>query len=158
MGGPPIWGAVLALGDLAPEFEGVTGDGQRLTLSSLRGAPVVVFFYPKASSPGCTRESLGFATIYPDLERRGVKVVGVSVDDREEQRRFAENCALPFPLVADRGKEIARAFGVLGAFGLARRVTFVLDAAGRVQDVVDAFLPGPHVTRVKGMLLGGTAP
>ncbi len=144
---------MLARGDLAPDFEAPTSDGKRLTLSSLRGAPVVVYFFPKAGTAGCTRESLGFAHLFPALEPRGVRVVGVSVDDLEHQSRFAENCSLPFPLIADPGKEIARRYGVLGAFGLARRVTFLLDKDLRVTDVVESFLPGPHVQAVRQRLL-----
>ena len=148
----------LAPGDPAPEFEAATGDGGRLRLTSLRGAPLVLYFYPKASSYGCTRESLGFAHIYPELQRRGVRLVGVSVDDVEQQRAFAEECRLPFPLVADNGKEIARKFGVLGAFGIARRVTFLLNADGRIQEIVDSALPGTHVRRVRTAFLEGAAP
>ncbi len=146
---------MLAPGDLAPDFEAPTADGGWIKLSGFRGAPVVIYFFPKAGTAGCTRESLGFASLFPSLAPRGVRVVGVSVDDAEHQHRFAENCALPFPLVADPGKEIARRYGVLGAFGLARRVTFVLDKDGRVADVIDSFLPGPHVQRVRDRLLAG---
>ena len=144
---------MLARGALAPDFEAPTADGSLLRLSSLRGGPVVLYFYPKAGTAGCTRESIGFAGLFPALAPRGVRVVGVSVDDADRQHRFAEDCSLPFPLVADPGKAIARLYGVLGAFGLARRVTFLLDADGRVSDIVDSFLPGPHVDRVRDRLL-----
>jgi thioredoxin-dependent peroxiredoxin len=144
---------VLAKGDVAPDFEGPTSAGTSLRLSSLKGAPVVLYFYPKAGTSGCTRESIGFADLYPSLSKSGVRVVGISVDDLEHQNKFAENCSLPFPLVADPGKEIARSYGVLGAFGLARRVTFVLDKDLRVTEVVESFLPGAHLQKVRQRLL-----
>jgi len=148
---------VLAPGDVAPEFEAPTSDGTMLRLSSLRGAPVVVYFFPKASSMGCTRESLGFAGLFPSLAPHGVRVIGISVDDREHQTKFATDCSLPFPLLADPGKEIARRYGVLGAFGLARRVTFVLDRDLRVTEVIDTILPATHVEKVRRRLLPAPA-
>ena len=150
---------MLAPGDLAPDFEVPASDGRRLRLSAYRGAPVVLYFFPKAGTPGCTRESLGFADMFPMLAGKGISVIGVSVDDADRQRRFVEDCSLPFPLVADLGKEIARKFGVLGMFGLARRVTFVIDSDGRVAEIVDSLLPVAHLQRVRRRLLpGATAP
>ncbi|MCI4340687.1 MAG: peroxiredoxin [Thermoplasmata archaeon] len=147
---------MLARGDLAPDFEAPTADGGLLKLSAFRGGPVVLYFFPKAGTAGCTRESIGFAGLFPALAPRGVRVIGVSVDDANHQHRFAEDCSLPFPLVADPGKEIARRYGVLGAFGLARRVTFLLDGEGRVDEVVDSVLPGPHVQRVRDRMLNAS--
>jgi peroxiredoxin Q/BCP len=139
----------LAVGDVAPEFEGRTAGGKQLRLSQLRGGPVVLYFFPKADSAGCTRESIGFAHYYPALRAQGVEVVGVSVDAVSDQRAFAERCSVPFPLVADAGKEIARSYGVLGVLGLAKRITFLLDRDGRVLEVVDSILPRPHVQRAR---------
>jgi len=136
---------MLTVGDLAPEFEGRTSDGRHVRLSDFRGRTVVLYFYPKASSPGCTRESKQFAAHHPTFRSHQVEVVGVSVDSAVAQQRFKETCALPFPLLADESKEISRAYGVLGAFGLAKRVTFIIDGTGRVARIVDSFLPGPHV-------------
>ena len=146
---------MLSVGDAAPDFEGDTAAGGRIRLSGLRGRPVVLYFYPKARSLGCTRESIGFAHYYSAFQRAGVEVVGVSVDDVAAQSRFTEECSLPFPLVADAQKEIARRYGVLGAFGMARRVTFLLDASGHVIEVVDTLLPGPHVRQARARFLGG---
>jgi peroxiredoxin Q/BCP len=145
-------------GDAAPDFEGISTQGSGFRLSSLRGGPVVLYFYPRAGSLGCTYESIGFAKEHLALRKRGVSVVGVSVDSLDDQRKFLENCSLPFPLVADSDQSIARRFGVLGAFGLARRITFLLDDTGRVQQVVDSMRPGVHVTAVKRAFLAHTAP
>lgn len=140
---------MIAVGDEAPDFEGTTQTGERLRLASLRGAPVVLYFFPRASSPGCTREAVGFARLDPALRARGARVVGVSVDPIERQARFVRTCSLPFPLVADADGTISRTFGVLGLLGLAKRVTFLLDERGRVTERVESFLPGPHVAAVE---------
>jgi peroxiredoxin Q/BCP len=147
---------MLQPGDVAPDFEGISTRGSGFRLSSLRGGPVVLYFYPRAGSLGCTYESIGFAKEHPALREKGVSIVGVSVDSVDDQRRFLETCALPFPLVADSDQVIARRFGVLGAFGLARRVTFLLDSAGRVLKVIDSIRPGVHVTAAKRTFLPAT--
>jgi thioredoxin-dependent peroxiredoxin len=144
---------MIQTGELAPDFEGISTQGSGFRLSSLRGRPVVLYFYPRAGSLGCTYESIGFAKEHAALRERGVSVVGVSVDSLLDQRKFLETCALPFPLVADSDQAIARRFGVLGAFGLARRVTFLLDGQGRVTHVVDSIRPGAHVTAAKRAFL-----
>ena len=144
---------MVEVGEVAPDFEGPTSDGGRLRLTELRGRRVVLYFYPKASSYGCTIETRQFAGAAPALAARGVQVVGVSVDDVPAQRRFAEHCRVGFPLVADHSGEIARRYGVLGPLGLARRVTFLLDAAGRVVDRVQSLRPGPHLARAEQAFL-----
>ncbi len=143
---------MLAEGELAPEFEGRTAAGTTLRLSDLRGRTVVLYFYPKAGTLGCTREARQFAEQYSDLRARGAEVIGVSVDDPIALRRFTDDCHLPFPLVADEDRAIARSYGVLGAFDRARRVTFVVDAKGRVLKVIDSLFPGPHVQETSRLL------
>jgi thioredoxin-dependent peroxiredoxin len=138
---------MIAVGESAPDFQATTGDGTPLSLSSLRGRPLVLFFYPKAHTSGCRLETRGFAEHYPELQRAGIGVVGVSVDSVEDQKSFAAECGAAFPLVADHDKSIARAYGVLGLLGLARRVTFFIGPDGRVEDVVEGLRPGPHVAR-----------
>lgn len=145
---------MLKTGEAAPEFEAPTSQGSALKLSSLRGHPVVLYFFPKADTPGCTIESKAFRDLQPEFDRRQVRVVGVSVDELPAQEAFAKKCALPFPLVADPSKAIARAYGVLGPSGVARRVTFLLGTDGKVVDVVDAGAPDPHVARARSKFLG----
>ena len=155
---------MLAVGEDAPDFEGPTADGGRLKLSELRGQPVVVYFFPKAGTLGCTRESLELADRFPALRAAGVHVVGVSVDRAEDLRAFSQRCALPFPLVSDTDKSMARRFGVLSPFGFAKRVTFVLGPEGRVLQVIDALLPGAHASLAAARFLSdrpgpkGTSP
>jgi thioredoxin-dependent peroxiredoxin len=138
---------MLAVGAEAPDFSGITADGSRLTLSSLRGHPVVLYFYPKANTYGCTLEARGFTQHYPEFQAAGVSVVGVSVDTVDSQKSFVAKCDIPFPLVADHDKAIAKQYGVLGLLGTAKRVTFLLDGSGHVAEVVEGMAPGPHVQR-----------
>lgn len=144
---------MVAKGEIAPDFEAPTSQGNAVRLSALRGRPVVLYFFPKADTPGCTIESKAFRDLQPEFTRRGVQVVGISTDDVPDQVHFAEKCDLPFPLVADPTKSITRSFGVLGVTGRARRVTFYLDANGQVLDTVDSSLPGSHVDRARALFL-----
>jgi thioredoxin-dependent peroxiredoxin len=149
---------VLVAGDAAPEFTAPDQEGRPVRLADLRGGPVVLYFYPKAGTAGCTRESVAFAQLHQSLASKGVRIIGVSVDDVVRQKQFAEECALPFPLLSDASREIARSYGVLGAFGHAKRVTFLLGPDGRILEVVESMLPGPHIERARARWLGGAAP
>lgn len=146
---------MIRIGEKAPEFEAPQPDGTTLRLSELRGGPVVVYFFPRAGTPGCTREAEGFAERYRELRARGIALLGVSTDPVDRQARFASDCALPFPLVSDVDRSIARSYGVLGLLGLTKRVTFVLDGDGVVIDVIAGLLPGPHVRGVVDRFLVG---
>jgi len=139
---------MLSVGAVAPEIAAPTTRGVPFALSHHRGRPVVVYFYPKAGTSGCTIEAREFAEHYSDLERAGVVLVGVSVDRPEDQQRFAESCRLPFPLIPDPDGSIARRYGVLGILGIARRVTFWVGPDGRVEAVHSGMLPRPHVRAV----------
>jgi thioredoxin-dependent peroxiredoxin len=138
---------VLAVGQEAPAFTAPTQSGAPLSLASLRGKPVVLYFFPKANTSGCTIETRGFAQHYEEFRRAGFEVVGISVDSVATQQGFAEKCHAGFPLVADPDKAIARSYGVLGLLGVAKRVTFFLGPDGRVAEIVEGMLPGPHLAR-----------
>jgi thioredoxin-dependent peroxiredoxin len=148
---------MISVGDQAPDFTGTTADGAPLVLSSLRGHPVVLYFYPKASSPGCTQEARGFTEHYNEFIKAGVAVVGVSVDSVDAQKRFQAKCSVPYPLVADHDRAISKKYGVVGLLGVAKRVTFLLDGSGRVAEVVEGILPGPHVRKAVQRLGGPPA-
>ena len=142
-----------ATGELAPDFDAPTSTGKSLKLSSLRGHPVVLYFYPEADTPGCTVESKGFRDIYAELQGRHVAVVGVSCDPVDKQCAFAEKYALPFPLVADASKAVATAYDVLRPSGRARRVTFFIGADGKVKEIVDSSEASKHVARAQALYL-----
>jgi len=142
-------------GDVAPDFEAPTQSGTTLKLSSLRGSTVVLYFYPEADTPGCTMESQGFRDHYAAFRAKGVHVVGVSTDGVDAQCAFADKYGLPFPLVADSSKEVARLYGVLGPGGRARRVTFLIDPQGKVARVIEVKKATDHVTEARKALLAG---
>src|SRR5918997_1798940 len=101
-------------GDPAPDFELGSDAGERVKLSDFRGRPVVLFFYPKDDTPGCTAEACGFRDVYSEFEARGAVVLGVSPDDEASHVRFKEKYGLPFTLLADPDKEAAERYGVWG--------------------------------------------
>lgn len=142
-----------AVGDAAPDFEAELQDGSRFRFSSLKGHPVVLYFYPKADTPGCTIEAKGFRDHHGEFAKKGVKVVGVSVDVCADQLAFAKKYGLPFSLVADKDKKVSTAYGVLGPRGSARRVTFLIGADGRVAEVVDTSSADTHVERARARFL-----
>jgi peroxiredoxin Q/BCP len=140
---------MIAVGSPAPDFEAPDQDGRPFRLSSLRGSPVVLYFYPKADTPGCTIESKGFQSHLAEFAGRGVRVVGVSVDDCPAQKAFAQKYGLAFPLIADATKEVGTKYGVLGPRGSARRITFLIDKVGAVVEVVDSSSAEEHVARAR---------
>jgi peroxiredoxin len=118
---------MLKVGDRAPEIDAVGSDGQRFVLSEQGGLCTVIYFFPKAFTPGCTAETKTFRDNYVELALAGASVVGVSTDDQPTQCRFASELRAPFPILGDAGGAIGRAYGVLWPIvGLARRVTFVV--------------------------------
>jgi thioredoxin-dependent peroxiredoxin len=141
---------MLGVGDMAPEFPVLLADGTTRPFSSFRGRSVILYFFPKANTAGCTAETRGFSQRYEQLKRSGIEVIGVSVDSGETQSEFAEKCGSKFPMVGDPTKEIARKYGVLGFLGVAKRVTFFVDGEGRVRDVIEGLLPGPHLKAADG--------
>ena len=145
---------MLAVGDPVPPFEGTDQRGEPIHREGLRGRTYVLFFYPRAGSLGCTREALNFAERFPEFAGEGVEVIGISVDDRRSVSAFSSKCQLPYRLIADEDRSICRSFGVLGAFGFARRVTFFVGPDGRVVHVTDSLLPKTHVEEAFRFLKG----
>lgn len=129
--------APVSPGDPAPDFDLPATRDERVRLSDLRGKPVVVYFYPKDNTPGCTREGQAFRDLYPRFRELGAEVIGISRDSLKSHQRFADKHELPFPLAADPDEEACEAFGVLkekagGRRGVARS-TFVIDADGALR-------------------------
>lgn len=118
---------MLKAGDPAPEIAAVTTGGERFVLSEQRGLCTVAYFFPKAFTPGCTKETKSFSHHHNELALAGATVVGISTDDDETQCRFAASTGVPFPLIADRDRSITRAYDVLWPIiGVAQRVTYVI--------------------------------
>ncbi|MGH9389604.1 MAG: peroxiredoxin [Vicinamibacteria bacterium] len=144
---------MLGAGDVAPDFESVDQDGHAFRLSSLRGRWAILYFYPKDETTGCTAEACAFRDNLEAFRALGTEVVGVSTQDRESHRRFAQRHGLNFRLVADPDKRIARAFGALGFLGLAKRVSFLVDGDGRIRDAYRSEIsPTSHVDHARQKL------
>jgi peroxiredoxin len=129
----------IAVGAEAPDFTLQTGDGEEVTLSSLRGQKVVLAFYPLDWSGTCTKQMAGFAEGFPEFESQGAKVFGISVDSSYSHHAWSEALGARFPLLADFNPKgaVAQQYGVYNEErGYARRVTFVIDEQGVVRDVI----------------------
>ena len=142
-------------GDAAPDFEARDADGNTVRLSELRGQKVVLYFYPKDDTPGCTKEACSFRDSFAEFGRRGIKVLGVSTDDERSHRKFAEKYSLPFTLLADTDHTLADAFGVYGEkqfmgrnYMGVTRATFLIDEEGRVRKVFDKVKVDEHAAEV----------
>jgi peroxiredoxin Q/BCP len=123
----------LQSGQPAPGFEATTTDGRTARLADYRGRYLVLYFFPKAFTPGCTAEAKRFRDNYEDLRALGADVLGVSIDSHDVQCRFAAQHETRFPMIGDADGAISRAYGVKRAiFPVAKRVTFVIDPQGRI--------------------------
>lgn len=135
-GGATIGRIMIKPGEPAPDFVAAATTGNTIQLSKLRGRTVVLYFFPRAFTSGCTIEALSFRDGYGDFQRIGVEVIGVSTDAFDRQCRFATQHKLPFPLVGDATKTISRAYGVVSWLGLDKRITVVIDPEGKVKSVI----------------------
>jgi peroxiredoxin Q/BCP len=125
---------VLAVGTPAPGFNTVDAHGNPVSLADFAGKTVILYFYPKDDTPGCTKEACGFRDAYADYQSKDLVVLGVSMDDQASHKKFAEKYNLPFPLLVDSDGAIARAYDVDGG-GYAKRVTYVIDGEGKIARV-----------------------
>ena len=144
----------LNLGDKAPAFTLPTGDGRNVSLADYQGRPVVVYFYPKDDTPGCTAEACAFRDQYQDFTQAGAEVIGISSDPPEPHARFAGKHRLPFVLLSDRDSAVRKAYGVPATLGLLPgRVTFVLDGSGIIRHMFSSQLRArQHVTEAIGVI------
>ncbi len=127
---------MLKVGDTAPEIDAMTNRGQRFVLSEQRGLCSVVYFFPKAFTPGCTTETGTFRDNYVELEMAGASLVGISTDTHDTQCNFARSLGAPFPLIGDEGGAICRAYDVLWPlFNLPHRVTYVIGVGRRIEAI-----------------------
>ncbi|MGD0802845.1 MAG: peroxiredoxin [Candidatus Bathyarchaeia archaeon] len=124
----------IKVGGVVPDFTLPDQDGKPLTLSSFRGKVVVLYFYPKDFTSGCTKEACHFRDAYEDFTEAGAVVIGVSGDSPESHRRFRDTNLLPFSLLSDQKGEVKKLYGVSGHL-LPARITFVIDKAGVVRNV-----------------------
>ncbi len=149
--------AVAAEGDLtpggaAPDFTAKAHDGTELHLAALKGKPVVLYFYPKDETPGCTKQACALRDAWADLEKTGVVLVGVSGDSDESHKAFAAHHKLPFRLISDPDGKLAAQFKVPFRAGFASRQTIVIDKEGRIKKVYRSVDVTTHAKDVLGDL------
>jgi peroxiredoxin Q/BCP len=141
----------MTLGAAAPDFSLPDQQGRLRRLGDYRGRWLVLYFYPKDDTPGCTREACRFRDDYPALRRLGAEILGVSVDSPESHMSFSNQYRLPFPLLADAKGMVARQYAALWSFGpirFARRRTFLIDPQGRIARVFRKVNPDLHSREV----------
>ena len=138
----------LKVDDPAPQLRKVAHDGTTVDLTDPALLPLVVYFYPKDATPGCTKEACAFRDVWDRYAEAGVHLVGVSADDDASHEQFAAEHGLPFPLIADEDLQWAAAFGVGTTMGLPHRDTFVIGTDGRISHVYRGVDPGVHAEQV----------
>jgi peroxiredoxin Q/BCP len=139
---------LLPVGSSPPDLSAVDQNGKPHKLSEERGHPLIVYFYPKDGTPGCTREACAFRDAWDAFGKAGVQVFGVSSDDQKSHEQFAKEQKLPFPILADPSDGWSHAFGVPVRLGMASRVSFLLDANGKVAKVYPDVDPALHADQV----------
>jgi thioredoxin-dependent peroxiredoxin len=149
---------VLKVGQQAPGFEVHSSDGKRIRLEDFRGKKnVVLYFYPRDFTRVCTRETCGFRDMYEELMSKDTEVIGVSLDSDDSHQKFATEYKVPFPLVADTKRELARSYEAIGPLrgliGIVKRLTFVIDKEGKIADILHGELNADaHLDGVKAAL------
>ncbi len=133
----------MNIGDKAPDFLGKDENGKEIHLSDYKGKKVVIYFYPKDSTPGCTTEACNLRDNYSELIKQGYAVIGVSIDDEASHRKFIEKNDLPFTLIADTDKKLVQEFGVWGekqmygrSYMGTLRTTFIVDENGTISKII----------------------
>lgn len=147
----------LQAGDKAPDFKVNDQDGNSISSADYKGKKWVVFFYPKADTPGCTAEACNLRDNYSELQKQGFELLGVSADSEKRQNKFKEKYNLPFPLLADENKEVINAFGVWGPkkfmgreFDGIHRKTFIINEEGIIESVIEKVKTKDHAAQILG--------
>ena len=145
----------LKEGDKAPNFSAKDQDGNTVSLSDFQGKKLVVFFYPKASTPGCTAEACNLRDHYSELQEAGYELLGVSADSAKRQSNFRDKYEFPFPLIADEDHQLINGFGVWGPkkfmgreYDGIHRKTFIIDEKGKISRVIDKVKTKDHAAQI----------
>src|SRR5215471_2205044 len=149
----------LKEGDKAPDFTATTNEGTKVALSDFKGKNVILYFYPRDNTPGCTKEACAFRDDFADFKKKGAVVLGVSTDSEKSHAKFVEKYHLPFTLLADEDKKIVQAYGVWGPkqfmgmkFTGTHRVTFLIGPDGRIKKIWPKVKPAVHAQEVLAAL------
>ena len=150
---------LLEVGTTAPDFTTLDQDGNKISLSDFKGQKVVLYFYPKDNTPGCTKEACGFRDRFAQFRGLNVEILGVSIDGEPSHKAFAHKYGLPFRLLADPDKRLVTAYGVWGEKTLygkkymgTNRVTYVIDESGAIAAVFPKVKPATHAEEVLAVL------
>ena len=145
----------LKVGDKVPEFTSIDQDGNTIKLSDYKGKKLIVFFYPKASTPGCTVEACNLRDNYSSFKEQGFELLGVSADSTKRQTNFKNKYELPFPLLADEDHTVINTFGVWGqkkfmgkTYDGIHRMTFVIDENGVISEVIEKVKTKDHAAQL----------
>jgi peroxiredoxin Q/BCP len=148
---------LLKKGEKVPEFTATDESGNQVKLSDFRGRKLIIFFYPRANTPGCTEEACNLRDNYTALKAKGFALLGVSEDSMRKQANFKKKYNLPFPLLADTEHEVIDSFGVWGPkkfmgreFDGIHRTTFVIDEKGIVENVIEKVITKDHAAQLLG--------
>ncbi len=146
---------MLSIGDEVPDFELKDGKGKNIKKSDFKGKKYVVYFYPKDFTPGCTTEAAEFARDYKKFKNVGIEIVGISPDDEESHKKFGEKMKVPFILLADTERDVAKKFGVWGKkqfmgreYMGVNRTTFLVNEKGKILKVFEKVKPAGHAQEV----------
>jgi peroxiredoxin Q/BCP len=146
---------MLKEGSTAPAFSTTDGDGNKVKLKDFRGERVVLYFYPKDDTPGCTKEACSFRDSFSQFKKTGIHVLGVSPDTEASHKKFATKYKLPFTLLADPGHTIADAYGAYGqkkfmgrTYMGVLRTTFLIDEKGKIKKIFEKVKPDDHAREV----------
>jgi peroxiredoxin Q/BCP len=146
---------MLKEGSVAPDFKTTNTNGETVRLKDLRGQKVVLYFYPKDDTPGCTKEACSFRDAFADFKKRGIEVLGVSTDSEASHQKFTAKYKLPFTLLADTDHSIADAYGVYGekkfmgrTYMGVKRMTFLIDEKGKIAKIFEKVKVDEHAREV----------
>lgn len=146
-------------GETAPDFTAKDQNGNEISLKNYRGKKVILYFYPKDSTPGCTAESCDFRDHYEELTKDGFEVIGVSADSEKSHQKFIEKHSLPFTLIADTEKDVIEKYGAWGekkfmgkVYDGILRSTFVIDEDGKIAEVIEKVKTKAPVAQVRELL------
>ena len=145
----------LQIGDTAPVFSGVDQNENPISLADFAGKKLILFFYPKANTPGCTAQGCNLRDNYSILKDKGYEILGVSADSPKRQSNFIEKYSFPFPLLADQEKEVIKSYGVWGpkkfmgrVFSGLHRITFVIDENGIIENIISKVKTKDHAAQI----------